>query len=114
MTLARRHACRLDVQIKRPMAKRVEEAPVLPALQTGGEEVRIAFIQARLGSGEIPVIPLFSGRRDAGQGRRSEEGGPIENAFLPETTFGTLADTFKKNEGRGEHVIGGLCLDFTE
>ena len=81
------------------MAKCLEEAPVLPTFQTGAEEVRIAFFQAGLGGGEFAVIPLFSGRGDAGQGWRSEERGPIENAFLPETAFGTLADTFEKNEG---------------
>ena len=81
------------------MAKRLEEAPVLPTFQAGAEEVRVAFFQTRLGCGEFAVIPLFSGRGDAGQGRRSEECGPIENAFLPETTFGALADTFEKHEG---------------
>ena len=81
------------------MAKRLEEAPMLPALQAGAEEVCIAFFQARLSGGKIPVIPLFSGRGDAGQGRRSEERGPIQNTLLPETAFGTLADTFEKNEG---------------
>ena len=77
------------------MAKRLEEAPVLSTLQAGAEEVRVAVFQTRLGGGEFAVIPLFSGRGDAGQGRRSEEHGPIENALLPETAFGTLADTFE-------------------
>ncbi len=81
------------------MAKRLEEAPVLPTLQAGAEEVRVAFFQARLGDGEFAVIPFFSCRGDAGQGRRSKECGPIENAVLPKTAFGTLADTFEKNEG---------------
>jgi hypothetical protein len=72
---------------------------MLPTLEAGAEEVRVAFFQAQLRRGEFSVIPLFSGRGDAGQGRRSEESSPIENAFLPETAFGTLADTFKKNEG---------------
>ena len=67
MPLARRHPCRLDVQIECTRAKRLEEAPVLPTLQAGAEEVRVAFFQARLGGGEFAVIPLFSGRGDAGQ-----------------------------------------------
>ena len=81
------------------MAKRLEEAPVLPTLQAGAEEVCIAFFQARLSGGEIPVIPLFSGRGDARECSRSEERTPIQNAFLPETAFRTLTDAFEENEG---------------
>jgi hypothetical protein len=52
-----------------------------------------------LGDGEFVVIPLFSGRGDAGESRRLEERAPIQYAFLPETAFRTLTDAFEENEG---------------
>jgi len=72
---------------------------VIPAFQTGAKEVRIAFIQSRLGGGEFAVIPLFSGRGDAREGSRSEERAPIQNAFLPKPAFRALTDAFEENEG---------------
>ena len=72
---------------------------MLTTLQAGTEEMRVSFFQARLGDGEFVVIPLFSGRGDAGEGWGSEERAPIQNALLPETAFRTLADAFEENEG---------------
>ena len=72
-SFAGRMAGRFDVEIQRAMAKRIEQPPMISALEARPEKIGSAACQPRLGVGEHVIIPAFFHRGDVGNRGTAEE-----------------------------------------